>query len=266
MMPSVLQLGIKRGGIELKQFARERDAVVFTFALPVMLLLIFGSIFHGEIDGTGVDLKQVYVAGMTASGIASVTFMNLGVGIAMERDDGTLKRLVGTPAPWTSYFLGKVILVAVTGVIETAIMLAVGTALFGVTLPTELGRWFTLLWVFALGLVTCALLGIAASSLPRSGRSAAAVLNLPFIGLQFVSGVYIPSTDLPSWLQNFGAIFPIKWMAQGLRSAYLPDTFMRAEPAGSWEHGKTALVLAAWCIGGLLVCLRTFRWKSRRDG
>ncbi|MGH3026314.1 MAG: ABC transporter permease, partial [Gaiellaceae bacterium] len=100
----MLRLGFSRGGIEMKQFFRERDAVVFTFSFPIVLLLIFGSVFHGEVLHTGVDIKQVYVASLAASGIASVSFMNLGVGIAIERDDGSLKRLVGTPAPWSVYF------------------------------------------------------------------------------------------------------------------------------------------------------------------
>jgi ABC-2 type transport system permease protein len=263
---SALRLGWARGGLELKQFFRERDAVVFTFSLPIVFLLIFGSIFHGEVLHTGVDIKQVYVASLTASGIASVSFMNLGVGIAVERDDGTLKRLVGTPAPWSVYFLGKVLMVLAIGVIETVIMLAAGTAFFGITLPSDPVRWFTLAWVFLLGLTTSALLGIAVSSVPRSGRSAAAVLNLPFLVLQFISGIYFPFDQLPTWMQRVAGLFPLKWMAQGLRSVFLPDSFVSAEPAHSWERGRTALVLGIWCLAGLLICLRTFRWKGRRDG
>ena len=64
-------------------------------------------------------------------------------------------------------------------------------------------------------------------------------------------------------MQQVGAVFPLKWMAQGLRSVFLPDT---AAPAGAgrhrWEHGRIALVLAAWCVGGLVLCLMTFRWHS----
>jgi ABC-2 type transport system permease protein len=47
---------------------------------------------------------------------------------------------------------------------------------------------------------------------------------------------------------------------------FLPDSARVLEQAGSWEFGKVALVLAAWCVGGLVLCLLTFRFKSRRDG
>ena len=55
-------------------------------------------------------------------------------------------------------------------------------------------------------------------------------------------------------------------MAQGLRSVFLPDVLAAAEPAGSWELGRVALVLALWCVVGLLLCVATFRWQDRDAG
>lgn len=64
-------------------------------------------------------------------------------------------------------------------------------------------------------------------------------------------------------MQQVAAVFPLKWMTQGMRSVFLPDAAAATEPAGDWKHGLTALVLLAWVIGGVAVCVRTFRW--RRD-
>jgi ABC-2 type transport system permease protein len=64
-------------------------------------------------------------------------------------------------------------------------------------------------------------------------------------------------------MQTIAAFFPLKWMAQGLRSVFLPDALAAQEPAGSWELGRVALVLALWCIAGLLLCVATFRWQDR---
>lgn len=89
---------------------------------------------------------------------------------------------------------------------------------------------------------------------------------LPFLVLQFISGVCIPVDTLPEWTLNIGALFPLKWMCQGFRGVFLPESAVVIEQAGSWEYGKVALVLGAWCIGGLVLCLLTFRWKDRRDG
>lgn len=265
-MPSALRVGLARGRIEVKQFFREKDAVVFTFLFPVIMLMIFGSIFSGEIGDTGVDFRQVFAAGMVATGIMGSSFTTLGIAIAIERDDGTLKRLRGTPMPKASYFIGKVVLVLVTSLAQCAILLTLGTLAFGLELPQTLGRWLTLLWVFVLGIVACSLLGIAVSAVPRSGRSAAAVINLPYIVLQFISGVYFVFSELPEPVQRVAAVFPLKWLCQGLRSVFLPDSFQVMEPAGSWEHGRIALVLAAWVVVGLALCLRGFRWARRDEG
>jgi len=261
-----LELGLARGGVELKTFFRQKEAVVFTFSLPVVLLVILGTLFSGEVVGTGITVGTLFTAGMIAAGIASTSFVNLGISIATDRDDGTLKRLRGAPMPAASYFVGKVVLVLVASLAEAAIVVGIGWLLFDLALPAELGRWITFAWVFGLGVTACSLLGIAASSLARSARSAPAVMNLPYLVLMFVSGIYfIPLSSLPQPLIQIGSLFPFKWMAQGFRSVFLPDALVEQEVAGAWEHGRVALVLAAWCIGGLVLCLTTFRWRSRRD-
>jgi ABC-2 type transport system permease protein len=110
------------------------------------------------------------------------------------------------------------------------------------------------------------LLGIAFSSLPRSGKSASAVVIPVVLVLQFISGVFFLYSDIPGWLRTIAEIFPLKWMAQGMRSVFLPDSMAAVEVSGSWQHGPTALILVGWTIGGLVLFLRTFRWRRRDDG
>lgn len=265
-LPGAWGLGLRRGALEIRQFFRQRDHVVFTFAFPVVFLFLFASIFSDDVEGAGIKASQLYVPAMMAAGIMSTSFQSLGISIAVERDEKLLRRLRGTPMPPTAYFLGKIWLVLVTGLMETALLLLVGTTLYDVDLPSDAGRWFTFAWVFVLGLTACALLGIAISSVPESGKSASSVVVLPFLVLQFISGVYIAIGTIPDWMLDIGALFPLKWMCQGLRGVFLPESAQVLEQAGDWEFGRVALVLGAWCVGGLLLCLLTFRWKHRRDG
>jgi ABC-2 type transport system permease protein len=264
-LPSVLTTGLARGRVELTTFFRERETVVFIFALPAVLLVMLGSIFGGQaVRVPGVTVGQLFVAGMIAGGIMSTSFQYLGIGITTERDQGMLKRLYGTPMPHTAYFIGKIVQVFVCMIAEIALLMIVGVAFYHLHLPASAGHWWTLAWVCVLGCAACSLLGIAVSSLPRSARSASPMITLPFLVLEFISGVFIPFTSVPPWLQRVAAVFPLKWMAQGLRSAFLPARAAVLEPAHSWEHGRTALVLAAWVAAGLVVCVRTFRWQSRK--
>lgn len=261
---SALRLGLARTGIELRMFFRERDSMVFTFAFPVIMLFIFGSVFTDDL-APGVSFTQYFAAGMIASGIILSSFQSLAIGIAVERDDGTLKRLRGTPMPPMAYFLGKIGLVLVTSVVQFAVLLAVSSAFFGLELPASGDLWLRFAWIFVLGTAAGTTLGIAYSSLARSSRSASAVVTPVVIVLQFISGIFFVYSEIPSWMQQVGALFPMKWIAQGMRSVFLPDSFA-ANEVGGWQLPQTALVLTAWTVVGLLLCVRTFRWTRRDAG
>lgn len=260
----VIRLGFARSRIELLQFFRDRESAVFNFALPMILLVIFGSVFGGEeLGDSGITFAQYFVAGMIASGILYTSFQNLAIAIAMEREDGTLKRLAGTPLPKASYFIGKFGMVFVAYLAQVTILIVVGMLFFGIDLPQTAFQWFTFLWVSVLGLIACTLLGIAYSIVPRHGRGASAVVAPVVIVLQFISGVFFVFTDLPVWMQNLASIFPLRWLAQGMRSVFLPDVAAAGEVNGSWELGTVFIVLIIWIIIGAFLATWAFRWSPR---
>jgi ABC-2 type transport system permease protein len=266
-----LRLGLSRVAYETRLYFRAGDTVFFTFLFPVVLLGIFSVAFGslGDVgagpDGTGgISQAAYYLPGMIAAGILLSGVQNLGVDIAMERGDGTLKRLAGTPLPVLSYFIGKMGQVLVTSFAQVVLLLLLARVAFGVELPTEPSKWLTFAWVYLVGIVTAAVLGIAISRLPRSGKSATAVIIPPLLVLQFISGVFLSFTMLPGWLQAVASVFPLKWIAQGMRAAFLPESFAAAEQGGSWELPLVAIVLGLWLVVGLVVCRVTFRW-IRKD-
>lgn len=264
-LPGVWRVGRARGVVELKAFFRERESVVFIFAMPAVMLVLLGAIFSSQHVGHGVTVGDLYVAGLIGGGVMATSYQNLGMSIAFERERLTLKRLRGTPMPATAYFLGKIIQVIVASVAEVAILLAVGVALYHLSLPSA-AAWWTFAWVFTLGVTACSLLGIAASSLPRSAaRNGVAVITLPFIVLEFISGVFVPFTLVPGWLRDVASGFPLEWMCRGMRSVFIPQA-VALEPGHTWAHGQIALVLLAWIGAGLVLCLTTFRWQNRSDG
>lgn len=269
-LPSTLALGAARTRIELTTFFRERDAVVFIFAYPIVMLAIFATVFgnDGGTVGTNPEIPfgQYFLPGMVATGVLLSSFQNLALSIAVERDEGGLKRLRSTPLPAAAYFLGRVGSVLISSLVQVALLLATARVVLGIDLPTSADRWLTFAWVFLLGTATGAVCGVAFSSVPRSGKSASAVVTPIVLVLQFISGVFFMFGNLPVWMQQVAALFPLKWMAQGMRSVFLPDSAAVMEPAGSWEHGLVAAVLAAYLIAGLALGIRTFRWRRRDDG
>jgi len=257
-----LRIGISRGTLEIKQFNRAREAVVFTIAFPVILLFIFGSIFDNEI-APSVTFSQYFVAGMIASGLVNSGFQNLAITIPMERDSGALKRLRGTPMPLSSYFIGKSIQVAYSMSLQIVLLLLFGSLFFGLEIPNVGAKWIVFAWIVLLGSLCATVLGIAFSSVPKSGRAASAVVSPIVIILQFFSGVFFVFSQLPGWMQQFAAIFPLKWLTQGMRYVFLPDSFASQEVAGGFELGKIATILVIWTIIGALIAIKTFRWMRK---
>lgn len=166
-VPSAFQLGVRRGNLEIRQFMRQRESVVFTLLFPVLLLAIFGSVFKNTI-APGVTFSQYFVAGMIASGLVNTGFQALAIMIPVERDFGTLKRLRGTPMPAVSYFIGKTILVLVSTIIQIILLLVFGLLFFGLELPQNHANWFTFAWLVVLGSACSTSLGIAFSIVPKA--------------------------------------------------------------------------------------------------
>jgi ABC-2 type transport system permease protein len=244
-------------------FYRRPEQLALTFSMPAVICILLGSIFSTKLPHSDTSTGAVIAASMLAYGILSTSFINLGISIAADRDTGALRRLRGTPTTASSYFIGKILLVAIASLAEAIVLLSVGLLFFKLRLPTTVFGWFTLTWVFLLGIISCSLLGIFISNLASNAVSAAVVTNGPAVGLQFVSGTYVPLIVLPTWMLTLGSIFPVKWMAQGFRSVLLPPRMVAFEPAGSWEHWHIFLVLMAWSIGGLIACLTVFRWSDK---
>ncbi|MDP9318202.1 MAG: ABC transporter permease [Actinomycetota bacterium] len=270
-LPGLVGMCVERLKIELKQFFREREAIVFIFALPVVMLVIFASAFASQKQfvtggGAAIGAAQYYVTGMVSTGIMLTSFQNLAIFISVERDDGTLKRLRGTPMPPLVFFIGKIGQVAITTAIQLVLLLSVAHFAYSVDLPQTGALWLRFGWLVLLGSAAGTVLGIAFSSVPRSGRSASAVVTPIVIVLQFISGVYFTYGDLPEWMHAVASLFPLKWMAQGMRSVFLPPQLVAAEPGDSWHIGMGAIVLSLWLVVGLVLAVRSFRWMRRDDG
>lgn len=263
-LPGIWTAGVRRSRVELLSFFRNRQSLVFTVGLPVILLVVFGSIFTGIIEGTHTDFRQVFVAGIIAAGVMSTAFTGLAMSVALERELGVIRRLASSPMPKSAYFTGKIVRVAVTSVFEAALLLVIGVAFFGLELPPDAWHWFTFGWVLILGAAACSMAGVAYTALIPNARSASAIITPPFLVLQFISGVFYPFNQLPHWMQTIASLFPLKWMTQGFRYAFLPDDFKVVEPGGTWNLAGIALMLGFWVVIGILLTAVTFRWRGPR--
>ena len=253
--------------LNLKAIYRQPAALFFIVAFPIMFLVIFSSLLTFEIaipeEAQGqvpvVTFSQYFVAGIMAVAIFGTSFNLLGTSLVVQQFDGTLKQLAASPLPKTSFFIGLAGTALCYTFLQLIIMLVLGVAAYGIELPDAEG-WLTLIWVILLGVPAGCVLGIAITTIIPSANAAPAILQAPFIILQFISGVFFTLASLPSWLQWVAGIFPLRWIAQGLRSVFLPDPYRYAEPGMSWQLEIAAIVLAVWIVAGLGVAVLTFKW------
>ncbi|MGW7822752.1 ABC transporter permease [Streptomyces puniciscabiei] len=258
-----LSTGLHRGGIELHQTARSvRECL--THVVNIAIFVAVAVWRGGTVKGSDVQTSAVVLAGEVAAVIISTAWTTLPQVMATERQDGTLLRLRGIPHAVPAYVIGKTLYTSVIAVASAVILLVAGAAANDNGLPQSPQDWATLAWVLLLGLLAVVPVGIAIGAALPNARGAVALLLMPVFGLMAVSGVFFPVTTMPAWLQTVAECFPLKWLAQGIRSATLPDSELVAETGHSWQHWQTAGVLTAWSIAGLLIAPAVIRRTSRR--
>jgi ABC-2 type transport system permease protein len=110
------------------------------------------------------------------------------------------------------------------------------------------------------GAVVFCCLGFAVASLIGNVDAAQPVTLAIVLPLCFISGIFIPAGELPNWLVDIGAVFPVRPFAAALLAAYNPHT------TGSGLRWSDLAVLAAWGAAGLIFAMLRFRWLPRGDG
>jgi ABC-2 type transport system permease protein len=239
-----------------KIFWRNPAAVFFTVMFPVVLLLIFGTVFGDQtvaVDG-GIETTTYYVPAILTLAAISSTMQTLAMSLVIAREDGRLKRGRGTPMPAWVFIAGRVGNSIVVSVLMLALVAAIGRLLYGVPIPWE--RAPDLLVVLVIGAASFCCLGIALTAAIPSQDAAAPIVNALLLPLYFLSGIFIPDSELPSGVIDFANHFPIRPFFQAFFDAYVPGS----GPALAWDH---LAVVAIWGIAGLVLAIRFFRWAPR---
>ena len=261
---NLLRSYVDRSRFELRTTLRDGRTVMFSMLLPIFLLVIFGSVFHhAKIGRSGVSFSQYFVAGMLASAMLYSAFQLLAISVPEERSNGTLKRIVGSPMPRSTYFVGKFVVCVFIYTFQVIFLLGIGHLFYDIRIPSSASSWLTFVWVSLLGLMSAALLGIAFSSFAKDGRAASALAAPLVLYFQFTSGVYFVYTTLPPWMQDVAAVFPLKWMAQSMRGVFLPAGFAVNESGHSYQFVHAAVILSVWTLLGIALCRFTFRWLPK---
>ena len=241
---------------DLARFWRNPQSRYFTLLLPIVFLVIFAGIFTGTtiVEGRVINITTFYVPGIMTLGIISASFVNLTQAVVAQRESGELKRLRGTPVPTSFVISSRAAVGVVVAIVMSALLLAIGNVAYNVPIPhsTMLG----LIIAVIVGAASFVCIAFAVSTLIASADAAAPVTNLAVLPLYFISGVFVPEEQIPSYLRDIATFFPIKHLAQAVREPII-------HTSGTGISATNLLVVAAWGIAALLIAARTFQFSPQ---
>lgn len=251
-------------------FWRNPASAFFTFAFPLLFLVIFTSLLGGNdvtVQGTDLAQSQYFVIAMAAFGVISACYTNVAITTVFNRDAGILKRLRGTPLPGGAYLAARVLHGMVVGAILVVITMAFGRAFYDAPIPTGIAA-IEFLLTFLIGSLSFAALALAFTGVIPNADAAPPLVNASILPLLFLSGIFIPLGDqAPAWMRTIANLFPVKPFADALFGSAFSDIAVQT-PAGAVYPFSFAwsdlAVVAAWGIAGLVIAARFFSWEPRK--
>jgi ABC-2 type transport system permease protein len=236
---------------EQLMFWRSREAAIFVFLLPVLLFLLLGAVYSGDIRGD--PAAEYLLVGMLGYGVANTALGGLAIFLVLRRETGILKRIRSTPLPGAAYLTSVLASTLVVFALQTVVLVLVGRLLYGASLPARPG---SLVVALVFGAVAFAGLGVGAAALIRSGEGASPIVNIIVLPMAFLSGAFGPEEDYPAFLEAIGDVLPLKHLLDLVGAIYLDD-----EPF--WSQPEAIAIVAAWGLAGVAVAMRRFGWEPR---
>jgi ABC-2 type transport system permease protein len=254
---SGIRLLLHQSRYERKVFWRNPAAVFFTVLLPLIFLFIFATIFgNEEIEERGVNTTTYYVPAILTLAVISAATQSLAINLTQDRERGLLKRVRGTPLPAAVFVAGRVGNYLLISVLMVVLVAAIGKLVYDVSLPDQTIP--AVLVTLAIGAASFCCLGFALTAAIPSEDSAPPIALAILLPLYFISGVFIPDSEIPEGVLNFADFFPVRHFFEAFFTAWDPNT-----TGAGFEWGELAIV-AAWGIAGLVLAIRFFRWEPRR--
>ncbi|HIE83487.1 MAG TPA: ABC transporter permease [Dehalococcoidia bacterium] len=242
-----------------RSFWRNPAAAFFTFAFPLIFLVVFTSMFGNDVintpSGMSASGSTFYIPAIITLSVINSSYTGLAMQVTVLRDSGFLKRVYGTPLPVWLFLVSKIIHLTFIGLILIAIVTLFGSLFYGVTLPSH--TLLSAICSVILGFCTFSALGLAITTVIPNANAAPAIVNASAIPLLFVSDVFIPLENAPDWIVYVSAIFPVQHLSRMFLSAF--DPFV----VGSGFEPQHMAIVAIWGIAGLIIAIKRFSWEPR---
>lgn len=188
---------------EFLRLLRSPSFVLPTLLFPPMFYVLFAVLFGNR--GGGFQANTYLLASYGVFGVMSPGLFGFGVTLALDRERGWLALKRALPMPTGAYLASKLAMAMLFAAIIFTIMAMLATTLGGVRLPA--GAWLNLFIVDLFGVLPFCAIGLFIGSLV-SGSAAPAIANLIYLPMSFLSGLWMPLSVLPVFIQKIAPTWP----------------------------------------------------------
>lgn len=238
-----------------RAYTRDKTTLFFTFAFPLLFLVVFGLIFHGqEVEQSGKPYINYIAPGVLSWGVANAAVFGVAFVLMQWRRDDLLRLVRMTPARLPAVLASRYVLAVGIGLVQAVLFVSVALLpSFGLSLD---GGWPLALPVLLAGITAFLAIGVVVGSFTRTPEAVAAVANCLMIPMAFLSGSFFPLDAMPGWMQSLSRVLPLRYLNDGVSAALTGD-------GSGGDVLVSCGVLAAFALVFGALALKTFRWSDR---
>jgi ABC-2 type transport system permease protein len=210
-MKRLIRIAFLETKYEFLKVLRMPGYTIPTLAFPVLFYVFFGIAFGKGKAAGDVNLSSYLLATYGAFGVIGASLFNFGVSVANERGLGWMQLKRATPMPLSAYFFAKLSMSVLFGAVIAVLLFTMGSLFGGVSFPVT--TWLLLFAAIVAGAIPFSLLGLTLGYLLKP-TSAPAVVNLVYLPMGFLSGLWMPIEVLPKIVRNLANFLPAFHLGQ----------------------------------------------------
>jgi ABC-2 type transport system permease protein len=223
----VLRVFLMEARMECLRLARSPAFSVPVILFPLMFYALFGLVLGSHGHTADPAAGRYMLATFVAFGAMAPGLFGIGITVAMDRERGLLQLKRALPMPTGVYLTAKLAMAMVFAAIVSLLLMLIAALVGKVVL--ELVQWVSLFILAVLGVIPFAGLGMMVGALVK-GQVAPAVLNLIYVPMSFLAGIWVPLTALPHFLAQLAPVWPAYHLAK------LAQTAVGHDASEFWPH------------------------------
>ena len=237
--------------VRTKLFVREFEGFFFTIIFPVIMLLIFGSIYGNKVSGyyDGFGFVDVSVPAYIGMIIAITGLMSIPISIASDKERGILKRFKATPSGSAKLIVSWIVFYYLITTVGTMGLIICGKVFYGLRFD---GNIFVVFGFYTLSTISFLLIGFLLASFMRSSRSSNAIGMSLLFPMMFFSGAVIPMQSLPANIREISRFLPLTYVVDLMQKSWFG--------ASASAYGTDILVLVMISVLSMVFVKFALKW------